>query len=98
LPFHITEATLCQQLSEQGFTVVNKPKVYGGFSPQICLTSAAEATRLLKEGTIMIGGMCVEVRSYEPFTKKSKEKLIDVGRRSVFLGGLHKGTTTKMIK
>jgi len=98
LPFHIREASLCQELSAKGFTVVNKPKVYGGFSPQVCLASADEAKRLKQEGPIMIGGMSVDVRSYEPCTKKNKEKLIDVGKRSVFLGGLRKGTTTQMIK
>jgi len=98
LPFHITEAALRQELSKQGFNVVNKPKVYGGFSPQVCLASAEEATRLIKKGGITIGGMNVDVRSYQPFTKKNQEKLIDVSRRSVFLGGLRKGTTTQMIK
>lgn len=98
LPFHITEDALRQQLSERGFNVVNKPKVYGGFSPKVCLASPAEATRLIKEGPITIGGMNVDVRSYQPFTKKNQEKLLDVSRRSVFLGGLRKGTTSQMIK
>jgi len=98
LPFHISEAALCQELTERGFTVVNKPKVYGGFSPQVCLASAHEAKRLKEEGPIMIGGMSVDVRSYEAFTRKNKEKLLDVSKRSVFLGGLRKGTTTQMIK
>lgn len=98
LPFHITEAELCQELSEKGFSVVNNPKVYRGFSPQVCLASAHEANRLKEEGPIMIRGMNVDVRSYEPFTQKNKVKLIDLGMRSVFLGGLRKGTTTQMIK
>jgi len=98
LPFHITVSELCQELSEKGFTVVNKPKIYGGFSPQVCLASAHEAKSLKEKGRIMIGGMSVDVRSYEPFTRKNKEKLIDVGKRSVFLGGLCKGTTSQMIK
>jgi len=98
LPFNITEATLRKQLLQQGFNVVNNPKIYGGFSPQVCLASAAEATRLIKKGPIMIGGTSVDVRSYQPFTKKNKAKLIDMSVRSVFLGGLRKGTTTQMIK
>jgi len=98
LPFQITEAALRQTLSEKGFNVVNKPKVFGGFSPQVCLASAAEAKRLIKERTITIEGMDVDIRPYQAFTKKNKEKLLDVSRRSVFLGGLSKGTTTQMIK
>jgi len=98
LPFHITVASLKQQLLEQGFNVVNKPKVYGGFSPQVCLASAAEAQRLIAGGSIKIGGMNVDVRCYQAFTKKNQEKLQDVSRRSVFLGGIRKGTTTPMIK
>jgi len=98
LPFHITEAALRQKLSEKGFNVVNKPKVFGGFSPQVCLASADEAKRLIKERTIMIEGMDVDIRPYQAFTKKNKDKLLDISRRSVFLGGLAKGTTTQMIK
>jgi len=98
LPFQMTEATLRQKLLEKGFNVVNKPKVYGGFSPQVCLASPAEAKRLIEERTIMIEGMDVDIRPYEAFTKKNKEKLLDVSRRSVFLGGLRKGTTTQIIK
>jgi len=98
LPFHITEAALRETLLEKGFNVVNKPKVYGGFSPQVCLASADEAKRLINERTIKIGGMHVDIRPYQAFTKKNQEKLLDVSRRSVFLGGLRKGTTTQMIK
>jgi len=98
LPFHITEAALRETLLDKGFNVVNKPKVYGGFSPQVCLASADEAKRLINERTIKIGGMHVDIRPYQAFTKKNQEKLLDVSRRSVFLGGLRKGTTTQMIK
>jgi len=98
LPFHITEAALRQKLLEKGFNVVNKPKVYGGFSPQVCFASAEEAERLIKERTIAIEGVDVDIRPYQSFTKKNQEKLLDVSSRSVFLGGLRKGTTTQMIK
>jgi len=98
LPFHITEASLKQQFSEQGFHVVNKPKVYGGFSPQVCLASAAEANMLIAKGSIKISGKTVDVRCYQAFTKKNRDKLEDISSRSVFLGGLRNGTTTQMIK
>jgi len=98
LPFHITETAVCHQLKEKGFNVINKPKVYGGFSPQVCLASENEAKRLIELGTIAIEGVNVDVRSYQAFTKKNQDKLLDMSRRSVFLGGLRKGTTTQMIK
>jgi len=98
LPFHISEDSLKQELLEQGFNVINKPKIYGGFCPQVCFATAAEAKRLITGGSIKIGGSNVDVRSYKAFTRKNQEKLKDVSRRSVFLGGLRKGTTTVMIK
>jgi len=98
LPFHVTTASLKQQLLDQGFHVVNKPKVHGRFSPQVCLASAAEAQRLIKKGSIKISGMTVDVRNYQAFTKKSQYKLDDINSRSVSLGGLRKGTTYRMIK
>jgi len=72
--------------------------VCGGFCPKVCLASATEAERLIKERTIIIEGKAVGIRQYQAFTTKAKEKLLSVNRRSVFLGGLRKGTTTKMIK
>jgi len=98
LPFHISEDSLKQQLLEQGFNVINKPKVYGGFCPQVCFATAEEAKRLITGGSIKIGGSNVDVRSYKAFTRKNQEKLEEVSKRSVFLGGLRKGTTTIMIK
>jgi len=98
LPFHLSETALRKQLQEKGFNVVNKPKVYGGFSPQVCLASEEQAKRLIQLGSIMINGVNVDVRSYQGFTKKNEENLLDMTRRSVFLGGLCKGTTTQIIK
>jgi len=42
--------------------------------------------------------MTVDVRSYQPFTKKSQEKLEDINSRSVSLGGIRRGTTYRVIK
>jgi len=98
LPFHTSEESLKQQLLDQGFNVMNQLKIYGGFCPQVCLANIAEARRLITGGSIMIGGTNVDVRSYKAFTKKNQKKLEDVSRRSVFLGGLRKGTTSVMIK
>jgi len=98
LPFDITAASLKQQLLDQGYNVVNSLKVYRGFCPQVCLATTAEAAKLITVGSIKIGDLNVDVRSYKAFTKKNEKQLQDVCRRSVFLGGLRKGTTTVMIK
>lgn len=99
LPSHIVEATLRQKLAEQGYTVINKPKVLRGFTPQVCLGSVVEAQRLIEKGKILIDGSQVDVRPYEAFAKDNLEKkLPDDIKRSVFLGGLPNGTTGQMIK
>jgi len=99
LPSHITEASLRLKMAEQGYNVINKPKVLRGFTPQVCLESIEEAQRLIKKGKLMIDGSQVDVRPYEAFVKDTSEKkLPDDIKRSVFLGGLPNGTTGKDIK
>jgi len=99
LPTHITESALRQKLAEQGYKVINKPNVLRGFTPQVCLASVEEAQKLIKKKSILIDGSHVDVRAYEAFAK------VDVDRtrpgevkRSVFLGGLSRGTTSHMIQ
>jgi len=99
LPAHITEVTLRQRLAEQGYEVINKPKVLRGFTPQVCLSSVEEAQRLIEKRNILIDGALVDVRAYEAFAKCDAEKIQpDEIKRSVFLGGLSRGTTSLMIK
>merc|ERR1712060_28744 len=99
LPTHITEATLRQKLAQQGYTVINKPKVLRGFTPQVCLASIEEAQKLIEKRNILIDGSLVDVRAYEAFAKGGiDESRPDEIKRSVFLGGLSKGTTSQMIK
>jgi len=99
LPSHITESSLRQKMAEQGFNVINKPKVLRGFTPQVCLGSVEEAQLLIKKGKLVIDGAQVDVRPYEAFVKDTPEKkLPDDTKRSVFLGGLPIGTTGKDIK
>jgi len=99
LPAHITEASLREKLAEQGFSVINRPKVLRGFTPQVCLGSVNEAQRLIEKGKINIDGSLVDVRPYEAFAKDNLEKkLPDDIKRSVFLGGLTTGTTGQRIK
>jgi len=98
LPAHITETTLQEKLTQQGYTVINKPKVLRGFTPQVCLGSVEEAQRLIKKGRIFIDGSQVDVRPYEAFAKDDMDKrLPDDTKRSVFIGGLSNGTTGQMI-
>lgn len=99
LPAHITEITLRQKLAQQGFKVINKPKVLRGFTPQVCLASVEEAQKLIEKRNIQIDGSLVDVRAYEAFAKGGiDESRPDEIKRSVFLGGLSKGTTSQMIK
>jgi len=99
LPTNISGVSLREKLEELGYTVINKPKVLRRFCPQVCLGSANEAQRMIEIGKIVIDGRHVDVRPYESFLKGNLEKrLPDDKNRSVFLGGLQKGTTGQMIK
>merc|ERR1719189_2204950 len=95
LPAHLTEVTLRQRLAEQGYEVINKPKVLRGFTPQVCMASVEEAQKLIEKRNIIIDGTLVDVRAYEAFAKCD---VADESKRSVFLGGLSRGTTGQMIK
>jgi len=98
LPKHLNSRLLRQKLSEQGYTVLNNPKIHRWYSPQVCLGSIAEAKRLVKQGTILIDGAFVRVRPFKAFRGDGKKKFPDEVRRSVFLGGLAPNTTAKMIR
>jgi len=99
LPTNISGVSLREQLEELGYTVINKPKVLRCFSPQVWLGSAKEAQRMNEMDKLVIDGRCVDVRPYESFMEGNMEKrLPDDKNRSVFLGGLPKGTTGQMIK
>jgi hypothetical protein len=88
-----------QKIADAGYTVINKPKVLRGFTPQVCLGSIEEAQKLIEKGKINIDGSLVDVRPYEAFAKDNLDKkLPDDIKRSVFLGGLANGTTGQMIK
>jgi len=97
LPCWIVESSLIQKLAEQGYTVINKPRVLRGFCPEVCLSTIEEAQCLIRRGKIMIDGWQVDVRQYQPLDHL-KKKLSDDIKRSVFLGGLSSGTTGQMIK
>jgi len=92
VPQHFTPTSLRQKLTDLGFTVLNKPRVLPGFSPEVCLGSVQEAQILISKGSIMIDGARIVVR---PFKDQSLNGGI---RHSVFLGGLANGTTSEMIK
>jgi len=98
LPTHLTASLLRKKLAEQGYTVLNHPKILRWFSPQVCLGSVQEAQKLVEKGTIVIDGAIIRVRPFEAFTRDNKKKLPDEVERSVFLGGLAVGTTAEMIK
>jgi len=98
LPAHLTSRSLLRKkLEEQGYTVLNNPKILRRFSPQVCLGSVEEAQRLVEKGTIIIDTTIVRVRPFETFTLDNKKKQPDEVERSVFLGGLNLSTTVEMI-
>jgi len=96
LPLHLTTDLLKLKLEEQGLTVLNKPRVMRGFTPQVCLGSVKEAEKLIAQRYIFIGEHRVDVR---PFQHKDQLRKLfpSVVKRSVFLGGLSEDTTREMI-
>jgi len=98
LPIGMTERTLRQQLAAQGYKVLKRPKILHGFAPEVLMRSVEEAKDLVEKGVIMIDGFEVEVRPFNSLMKQSESKKIpNIGKRSVFLGGLSPGTTAKDI-
>lgn len=98
LPHSITPVKLMWELRQQGYIVVNQPKIFRGFSPQVCLNSATEAMKLLQQGKIMICGCTVDVRPYKASTKKERDRQLDTNNRSIFLGGLPSSVTVQVLK
>jgi len=99
LPIGMTERMLRQHLAAQGYKVLKRPKILHGFAPEVWMRTVEQAKDLIEKGVIMIDGLEVEVRPYNSLTKLSElKKLPNVGKRSVFIGGLSPGTTTKNLQ
>jgi len=99
LPSGMTEKLLRQHLSKQGYTVLKRPKILHGFAPEVWMRTVEQAKDLIERGVITIDGMEVEVRPYNSLTKLSElKKLPNVTKRSVFIGGISVGTTTKNLQ
>jgi len=96
LPLHLTPQLLKAMLEEKGLTVLNKPSIMRGFSPQVCLSTVEEAKRLVAQKYIYIGDQRVDVRPYQE-EDKLRKTFPSVMKRSVFLGGLPENTTGEMI-
>jgi len=73
LPHFITPRKLAEELKLQGYGVMNKPKIFPGCSPQVCLSTSAEAMKMLQEGKITIHGSKVEVRPYKAIAKNERD-------------------------
>jgi len=98
LPIGMSERTLRQQLAAQGYKVLKRPKILRGFAPEVLMRSVEEANDLVEKGVVIINGFEVEVRPFNSLMKHSESKKIpNIGKRSVFLGGLSPGTTAKDI-
>jgi len=98
LPTHITADTLCTLLKEMNYTVINKPKILRGFTPQVCLSSISEAQELIRKKKIYLDNTPVDVRPYEDRKPPGPRQPSDDLKRSVFLGGLAADTTVEDIK
>jgi len=98
LPHSITPVKLLWELRQQGYKVVNQPKIFRGFSPQVCLSSTEEAMKMLQQGKIMICGCTIDVRPYKASTKKERDRQLDTNNRSIFLGGLPPSVTVQILK
>jgi len=86
LPRSITTSKLVWELRQKGYNIINRPKIYRGFSPQVCLATIKEARKLIQQEKIQINGCAVEVRPYNTFTKKELNRP-DISKRSVIPGG-----------
>jgi len=95
VPPNFTGNQLRVKLAEEGYTVLNNPKVLRWFSPEVCLGSVEEARRLIDKGSIVIDGVFLRVRPFEGKTKDSRKIPADVVERYVCLGGLPSSTTAK---
>jgi len=96
LPAHLSSNLLRKKLEDQGYTVLNNPKIHRRFSSQVCLGSVEEAQRLVEKKTIIIDTAVVQVRA---FKARDNEKIQpNEFKRSVFLGGLKSSTTVEMIR
>jgi len=56
LPSRLTPMMLKTKLGEQGFKVLNYPRVIRGFCPELCLSSIQEAMVLIVSRYINIDG------------------------------------------
>jgi hypothetical protein len=96
LPLHLTPSSLKAKLEEQGLTVLNKPRILRGFTPQVCLGTVEQAEMLIAQRYIYIDEQRVDVRPYQD-RDHLRQVLPRVVKRSVFLGGLPENTTGNMI-
>jgi len=99
LPIGITERSLRQQLAAKGYKVLKRPKILRGFAPEVLMRSAQEAKELVELGTIIIKGVKVEVRPFNPLMKQNdSRKIQNIKKRSISLSGLSDGTTARDIQ
>jgi len=96
LPLHMTSAILKAKLEEQGITVLNKPRIMRGFTPQVCIGSVEQAERLIATRFLNIDDHRVDVRPYQD-REQLRQGLPSIVKRSVFLGGLPEDTTGEII-
>jgi len=97
LPRLITSQKLVWELKKKGYKVINKPKVFPRYSPEVCLGSAEEAQLMLQKKTIIIDGCTVDVRPFKTFKQKKMDSQLEVNQRSVFLEGIPSVMTVRVV-
>jgi len=98
LPKNITSETLVIEFRKKGYTIMNEPKVFRRFCPQVCFGSTKEAQRMLREGKISILCCSVDVRPYKARTHKEMDRQLNVNNRSVFFVGVPSFITVRYLK
>jgi len=91
---HITEDALKKELSDLSFNVIPKAEKLHSSWTQDCLRWDPQ----VEKGEMLVNACFAGVGPSEEISKNRRLRLIEDTRRSIFLGGLPKGVTGKMIR
>lgn len=95
---HITEDALRKELSDLGCKVNRIDGKQQNPWPRACPSSDTEAQFLFQNKKILLSGYHGYNSPMNEVLKIKNEQITDTTRRSVFLGGLPRGVTCKMIR
>lgn len=98
LPSYVSKDDVREWLKGLGFMTNSVDIKQKASWLMVRLESVEEASLLLKSGTMSIHGCSVRVISRQEIARKQLERAEAISKRSVFLGGLNKKITSKMIR